>query len=108
MGDLIAKVGGCAEHFKEMMGEHGVGERNENGELLLELCGNFELILGGTMFKHKTSHKITWVSLDGQTENQIDHICINLQWKEILLDVRNRRGADIGLYHHLLIAKLKL
>lgn len=108
MGDFNARVGSCREDFEDIIGEHGIGHRNENGELLLEICGNFELCVGGTLFNHKTCHKITWVSPDKKTETQIDHFCIQQRWKKILLDVRNRRAADINSDHHLIIAKIRL
>lgn len=53
-------------------------------------------------------HKVTWVSPDGITENQIDHIAISRKWRGSLLDVRNRRGADAGSDHHLLVGTIRL
>lgn len=54
--------------------------RNVNVELLLGLeYGNFELQMKATEFVHKPR----WVSPDGT----------NQKWKEILLDVRSRRGC---------------
>jgi hypothetical protein len=48
------------------------------------------------------------VSPDHKTENQIDHVVNGRKWRRSLLDVRNKRGADIGSDHHLVVAKLKL
>lgn len=39
MGDFNAKVGSNNEDIEHVMGKHGVGEMNHNGELLVELCG---------------------------------------------------------------------
>jgi hypothetical protein len=64
--------------------------------------------VGDTLFLHKTSHKVTWVSQGGRVSNQIDHIAISMKWRRLLLDVRNMRGADIDSDHHLLIAKIAL
>ncbi|CAG2200464.1 unnamed protein product [Mytilus edulis] len=66
------------------------------------------LIIGGTLFPHKNCHKVTWVSPNGVTENQIDHIAISQRWRSSLQDVRNKRGADIASDHHLIIAKIQL
>ena len=68
----------------------------ENGELFRELCANYDLIIGGTVFPHKTCHKVSWVSPDNIRENQIDHIAISKRFRKSLLDVRNKRGADMG------------
>ena len=109
MGDLNAKVGTNNTGIENVMGRQGAKcMMNENGELLTEFCAVNELTLGGTLFPHKECHKITWVSPDGKTQNQIDHIAINCRWKSSLEDVRVKRGADIGSDHHLVIGKIKI
>lgn len=108
MGDLNAQVGSSNENWEAVMGTHGLGTMNENGELFAELCGNHGLVIGGTLFKHLNIHKVTWVSPDRRTENQIDHIAISGKWKSSLLDVRNRRGADVYSDHHLLTGAMRI
>jgi endonuclease/exonuclease/phosphatase family metal-dependent hydrolase len=108
MGDFNAKVGSDNDTIENVMGKHGLGEMNENGELLVEACGMNELRIGGTLFPHKECHKVTWVSPDSRTQNQIDHICVSAKWSNKLQDVRNKRGADIGSDHHLLMGVLCL
>ena len=108
MGDLNAKVGSNNTDREKVMGRHGHGNMNENGELLADFCAINNLIVGGTLFPHKTCHKVTWVSPDHQTENQIDHIIIKQRFRSSLQDVKARRGADIGSDHHLVVAKIKI
>jgi endonuclease/exonuclease/phosphatase family metal-dependent hydrolase len=105
MGDFNAKVGCNNEDVEHVMAKHGTGDCNENGELLTETCGNRGLMIGGTLFPHKECHKVTWVSPDpqGRTQNQIDHISISKNWGKSLLDVRNKKGADVGSDHHFII-----
>nr|KAG5702922.1 hypothetical protein BaRGS_034695 [Batillaria attramentaria] len=90
------------------MGKHGTGTQNENGELFTEFCTTNDLVIGGTIFPHKTIHKTTWTSPDGRTVNQIDHITIGRKWRRSLLDVRAKRGADAASDHHLVIAAIKI
>ena len=78
------------------MGRHGIGNMNENGELFSELCASCYLIIGATVFPHKTCHEVSWVSSDNITENQTDHTEISKIFRRSLLDVRNKRGADTG------------
>lgn len=108
MGDLNAKVGNDNTSFSQHMGVHGLGTQNENGELFVEFCANNDLVIGGTLFPHKDIHKFTWNSPDQRTKNQIDHIAISRKWRSSLLDVRNRRGADIDSDHHLVVGELRL
>ena len=108
MGDMNAKIGSNNEGLEHDMGRHGIGNMNKNGELFSELCASCDLIIGGTVFPHKTCHKVSWVSPDNITENQIEHIAISEKFRRSLLDVRNKRGADIGSDHHLIIANFRL
>ena len=108
MGDMNAKVGDNNRGFEEIMGVHGLGLMNENGELFANMCATNEIVIGGTVFPHKMCHKATWFSPDQRTENQIDHICINRKFRTSLLDVRAYRGADVGSDHHLVVAKIRL
>ena len=71
-------------------------------------CTLNELIIGGTLFTHKPTHKATWISPDLQMENQIDHITITKKWRRVLLDVRVKRGADINSDQHLLVGEFRM
>ena len=66
------------------------------------------MMIGGTLFPHPTTHKLTWVSPNRRDKNQIDHIAINGIWRRSLLDVRVRRGADVGSDHHLVTARIRI
>ncbi|VDP76235.1 unnamed protein product [Schistosoma mattheei] len=90
------------------MGRHELGERNENGDRCANLCAFNKLVICGTIFPHKRIHKATWTSPNYTTENQIDHIWINKQFRRAMKDVRTRRGAHIASDHHLVVANLKL
>ncbi|KAK3796976.1 hypothetical protein RRG08_015842 [Elysia crispata] len=108
MGDANAKVGSDNISYEEIMGKQGLGVMNDNGERFADFCSLNDLVIGGTIFPHKDIHKVTWVSPDGGTENQIDHICISRKFRRSLQDVRVFRGADIGSDHHLVIATFQL
>lgn len=102
------KFGGQNEGCEAVMGKHGVGKMNENGEKFAETCVNNNLVIGGSVFPHKAIYKITWVSSDHATENQIDHICICKTFRRSMEVVRARRGADAAADHHILAGKFKL
>jgi len=53
---------------------------------------------------------VTWISpdKDKQGGNQIDHICVSRNWRKALLDVQNKKGADIGSDHHMIMGILRI
>ena len=89
------------------MGKHGLGLRNDKVERLCEICDVNELVITGTLFPHKTSHKATWVSPDRRTRNQIDHILINKRFRNSSNDTRVYRSSDIGSDHFCVCTKIK-
>ena len=108
MGDLNAKIGKDNNDWRGTMGTEGLGQMNENGLLFASFCALNELVIGGSLFPHKQTHKATWISPDHHTENQIDHFTIDRKWRRVLLDVRVKRGADIDSDHHLLMGELRM
>ena len=92
MGDLNAKVGPDNEGLKHVMGTHGLGTRNNNGERFVDFCNSNDLVIGGTLFPHKQFHKLTWLSNDRVTRNQIDHFTISRRFRSCLMDVSRSRG----------------
>ena len=80
----------------------------DNGELFADFCSCNKLVIGRSVFQHKKVHKVTWVSPDNWTENQIYHICVSSRFRRSLLDVRAKRGADIASDHQLLMGRCRL
>nr|KAG5696667.1 hypothetical protein BaRGS_023076 [Batillaria attramentaria] len=81
MGDFNAKIGSDNTGYENTMGTHGLGQMNENGERFADFCALNQLVIGGSIFPHKRTHKATWRSPDHVTENQIDHICISRKFR---------------------------
>ena len=52
------------------MGKHLCGKMNENGERIVDFSLDFDLVIGGTLFQHNDTHKLSWKSPDGKTVNQ--------------------------------------
>ena len=70
MGDFNAKVGEKKE--EKIVGPYGLGSRNNNGEMLIELCREEGLMIANTWFEQRPKNRHTWVAPDKVTKNQID------------------------------------
>ena len=109
VGDFNSKMGNSNIDFEACMGNEGAGNTmNENGVRFGSFCLANNLVIGGTLFKHSDIHKTTWTSPCGKYKNQIDHIAISKRHRGSLLDVRVKRGADIGSDHQLSVSQVKL
>ena len=106
-GDFNTQIGSDNRGYGEIVGQHGLGEMNDNRERLANLCSLSNLVTGGNVCQHKRVHKATWVSPNLSTENQIDHVCIGRKSRRSLLDVCVER-EDVMSDHPLLTVKLKL
>ncbi|XP_064106949.1 craniofacial development protein 2-like [Macrobrachium nipponense] len=109
LGDMNAKVGKEIAAFKGTMGTHSLHENsNDNGIRLATLATEYNLVVGGTLFPHKEKHKGTWLSPDGNTTNQIDHILVKRKFRSALMDVRAYQGADCDSDHYMVAAKIRI
>ena len=107
IGDFNAQVD-TNDAYKEFVSINSIGTLNVNGKRLLRFCSKHGLCIGNTLFKHNRIHTYTWTSADSRTKNQIDYILINQKRRSSLLDVKTRRGSNIGSGHELLAGKLRL
>ena len=107
-GDMNATVGNLVNGLERVMGRHGLGTVNDNGERLKEFCNFNEMVITGTVFPHKEIHKQTWVSPDGRTKNKIDHTLVNRRFRTSVLDTRSMRSADVASDHYLVRSTIKL
>ena len=79
IGDLNAKVDDSNEGCEDIVGKHGIGTINDNGDRLVSFAAFNNLVITGTIFPHRIGHKLTCTSPDGLTQNQIDHVLISQQ-----------------------------
>lgn len=107
VGDMNAKVGREPAYRKITGGNSRHPDSNENGKCLIEFATEEEMKIVSTSFQHKDIHKTTWISPDGRTRNQIDHVIIENRDQHLVKDVRSYRGADADSDHILVIAKVK-
>ena len=68
LGDFNARVGSDNTDRERIMGKHGTSTMTGNGSRLCDMCGDNDIVIGGTLFQNKIIHKLTWRSPDGRTE----------------------------------------
>ena len=74
---------------------------------LIEFCQENALVIN-TLFQQHERRLYTWISPDGQYQNQIDYILCSQRWRSSIQSTKTRPGADCGSDHELLIAKFRL
>ena len=64
IGDWNAKVGG--QETPGGTGKFGLGVRNRAGQMLIEFCQEYALVIANTLFQQHQRRLYTWTSPDGQ------------------------------------------
>ena len=84
--DWKAKVG-CQE-TPGVTGKFCSGVWNEVGQRLIEFCQENALVIANTLFQQHKRRLYTWISPDGQNQNQIDHILCSQRWRSSILSAK--------------------
>ena len=99
---------GKEDIFKPTIGNERLHQdSDDNGVRIVNSATKKNLVLKSTMFPHRSFHIHTWASLDGKTQNQIDHKFIDRSWHSSILDVRSFRRSDCATDPYLVVAKVK-
>ncbi|CAG4946438.1 unnamed protein product [Colias eurytheme] len=76
MGDFNARVGCDYKAWPKVLGKHGVGNMNSNGQLLLSLCTQFNLSITNTHFQLPDKYKTTWMHPRSRHWHLIDYAIV--------------------------------
>jgi hypothetical protein len=77
LADFNAKVD-REDIFKPTAGNESLHKISiDNGVRLVNFATSKNLRVKSTMFPHRNMYKYTWMSPDGKTHNQIDHILVD-------------------------------
>ncbi|CAH1245993.1 Hypp7629 [Branchiostoma lanceolatum] len=106
MGDFNARVGSDSQSWPDVIGAHGVGRKNSNGQMLLTLCSEHGLTVTNTLYQLPDIHKVTWMHPRSKRWHQIDYIITRRQDIRDVRITRAIRGADCWTDHTLLRSKL--
>ena len=111
LGDFNARVGALddtSDLWRGVLGRHGLPERNQAGEELLEFCAINELSIMNTWFQKKKVHQGTWTHPATKMTHMIDFVLMRANQRVHCRDVRVMRGANCWTDHMLVRTKLNV
>ncbi|KAM7166307.1 craniofacial development protein 2-like [Macrochelys suwanniensis] len=102
------QVGTDHNFWPTCLGKFGVGEMNENGQRLLELCSYHDLSITNSFFQTKPPHKVSWRHPRSMHWHQLDLIITRRSALKCVLLTRTFHSADCDSDHSLVCSKMKL
>ncbi|KAI8505331.1 hypothetical protein Bbelb_174400 [Branchiostoma belcheri] len=108
LGDFNARVGADHESWYDVLGHHGIGKMNENGQRLLELCCYHKLSVTNTYFPNKAVHKTSWRHPRSRHWHQLDLVITRHSSLNSVCNTRAYHSTDCDSDHSLIISTIKL
>ena len=94
--------------FKPTIGNESLHQVSDDGVGVINCTtSKTNLALKSKMFSHRNIRKYTWISPEGKTHNQSNHISIDRRWRSSILDIRSFRGADCDTDHYMVVTKVR-
>ena len=94
LGDFNARVGADRESWPRVLGHHGIGKLNENGQRLLEFCCFHNLCVTNTYFQNKDRRKASWRHPRSNHWHQLDLVITRADSINNVCNTRAYHSAD--------------
>ena len=105
-GDFNCHVGAAVEGYEGVHGGHGFGQRNVEGEMLLEMAGALGLVVVNTWFRKPDSQLVTYES--GEARTVVDYVLVRRKEWAMVRDAKVIPGEPVFLQHRLVICVLEV
>ena len=89
IGDWNAKVG--SQETPRVTGKFGREVQNEAGQRLIEFSQENTLVIADTLFQQHKRSLYTWISPDGQYQNQIDYVLYSQRLKSTIDSTKTKK-----------------
>lgn len=99
MGDLNAKIGRKSNRDEFILGDYSTGDRNDNGQRLIDFSFAHNLKIMNSFFKKRKSRKWTWLAPNGRDKNEIDFILA--KEKDIFTDIDVLNNLNFNTDHRM-------
>ena len=104
----MGHIGVDSTGYDEVHGGFGYGDRNAEGEMILESAAAMNMIIANTWFKKRgADKKVTFVRND-ECQSAIDFILVRKSERAMVADVNVICTEEFIPQHRLLICKVKL
>ncbi|XP_075976493.1 uncharacterized protein LOC142976811 [Anticarsia gemmatalis] len=103
-GDFNGHVGRANVGYERIHGGWGFGQRNREGETLLEAASAFDLAIANTFFQKLDQHLITYKS--GPHSTQIDYFLLRRNSFSTAKDCKVIPGEPLVSQHRLMLLKI--
>ena len=111
LGDFNARIGVRDSDdglWSNVIGGHGLEERNLAGEEFLQVCELNQLLIMNTWFQKKQIHYGTWMHPATKLCHMIDFIVMRQSQRMCCIDVQVMRGANCWTDHYLVRVRLRI
>ena len=111
IGDLNGHVGVDRRGIEGVIGSFGIGDKNEEGERIIDFCVRNELAITNTFFKHQESHKWTWYGWNNEANEYTRKSMIDMviaRDKRMILDTKSIPSISMDSDHRLVVAKIRV
>ena len=111
LGDFNGHVGTNRDGVENVIGAFSVGDKNEDGERLIDFCVRNNLTIMNTCFKHRDSHKWTWYRWDANegkytSMSMIDFVLASNRYS--VNDVKAIPSLSMDGDHRMVMCKLMI
>ena len=108
LGDFNARVGDRSDLWDGVIGPHGIGKMNNNGQRLLSLCSEYDLVITNTLFKLKNQYKTSWMHPRSRQWHLIDYVIVRKSHAREVMLTKAMRGAECWTDHRLILSKMSM